>query len=255
MKKVQYIITLVLFVFTVNTHSQEIFVGSGFSSATFLDYENSEGENTLDDSGFSKVKQPLLESGIRFDLYKQRVKFDLGLHYHKYEIRTAFIAGEIRIPTTYNLSYVGAKVGLKVDVLRWKNFGLQGHVHLFHDWLVSGTNEYMDQRVDLYNDNTMDKGLMGFHRGFGLEYKVNKKIACYINYNIATSFKEANQDSNEGEAYSLDARSIRVGVLFTLSKKKKKAPVKKTETKTTTTTTTTTTTEEEEGTKNKGEND
>lgn len=60
---------------------------------------------------------------------------------------------------------------------------------------------------------------MNFHIGLGLEYRISNKIAAYLNYNIAKSFKEENQDSTEGEKYELDRRAITIGLLFKISKK------------------------------------
>lgn len=215
--KLQNIIILVLLVSTCSARAQEVFVGSGFSTAIFEDYVNSSGENTLDDSGYTKSKQPLIESGFRFDVYKDRVKVDVGLHYNKYKIKTSFYSGNIRIPATYDLSYVGLKAGLKLDVIRWKKINLQAHIHLYNDWLVQGTNSYGNELINLYEDKTLDGSLLGFHRGLGLEYKITKKMACYVNYNVASSFKEANDDSTYGEEYVLKAKSVRIGVLFDIS--------------------------------------
>lgn len=219
--KLKNITLLVLLVIASSAMAQQVYVGTGLGSASFEEYVNSSGENTLDDSGYSSPKKLLFESGYRFNIYKQRLKFDVGLHYNNYEINTSFYSGNIRIPTTYDLSYVGLKAGLKIDVIRWKKISLQAHIHLYNEWLAYGTNRYGNEFVDLRKDKTLDKDLMGYHRGLGLEYKISEKISCYLNYNIATSFKEANQDSTDGEEYVLDARSIRIGVLFSLNKKTK----------------------------------
>ena len=218
--KPQNIILLFFLVIASSAMAQEVYVGSGFSTASFDDYVNSSGENTIDDSGYSKSKQPLFESGLLFDLYKQRLKFDMGLHYYKYRINTSFYSGNIRIPMRYNLSYIGLKAGLKLDVIRVKKINLQVHLHIYNDWLTQGTNSYRDEVIDLYKDETLDRAILGFDRGFGLEYKITEKFACYINYNVASSFKEANEDSTYGEEYVLDAKSIRIGVVFNIGKKK-----------------------------------
>ena len=63
--------------------------------------------------------------------------------------------------------------------------------------------------------------MLNFHIGLGLEYRISNKIAAYLNYNIAKSFKEENQDSTEGEKYELDRRAITIGLLFKISKKNK----------------------------------
>jgi len=227
--KPQNIILLVFLVIVNSAMAQEIYVGSGFSTATFEDYVNSSGENTLDDSGYSKSKQPLFESGGRFDIYKDRLQVDVGAHYNKYRIKTSFYSGNLRIPMTYNLSYVGLKAGLNLDVIRYKKINFQFHVHLYNDWLVQGTNTYENEIIDLYEEQTIDNSVLGFHRGLGLEYQVTKKFSCYLRYNVASNFKEANEDSTSGEEYILKAKSIRIGVSFNIGTEKEKETEKETE--------------------------
>lgn len=226
-KKIKNSIILILLVIASSAMAQEIYVGTGFSSASFEDYVNSSGENTLNDSGYSKPKEPLFESGVLFNIYKEKLKFDTGLYYAKYKINTSFYSGNITIPTVYDLSYIGIKAGLKLDVIHWKKIKLQAHIHLYNDWLTYGTNSYRNEFIDLYKDKTLDRVLIGYDRGLGLEYKITEKMSCYLNYNIATSFKQENQDSTNGEEYILDARSLRIGVVINISKKTKNEVSKK----------------------------
>ena len=94
-KKIKNSIILILLVIASSAMAQEIYVGTGFSSASFEDYVNSSGENTLNDSGYSKPKEPLFESGVLFNIYKEKLKFDTGLYYAKYKINTSFYSGNI----------------------------------------------------------------------------------------------------------------------------------------------------------------
>lgn len=221
MKKTKNIALLFLLLITSLTYAQQIYIGSGFSTATFNEYVNSSGKNTLDNSGYSKPQKPLTEGGFLFNLYKQKVKFDIGLHYSKYKINTSFYAGNIKIPTTYNLSYFGLKGGFNVALIRLKRLKLKLHSHYTYDWLTYGTNTYRNVFLDIYKEKTLDRTLLNFHIGLGLEYRISNKIAAYLNYNIAKSFKEENQDSTEGEKYELDRRAITIGLLFKISKKNK----------------------------------
>ena len=231
-KKTQNNILFSLLLLTSVVTAQQVYVGLGIATAEFNEYVNSFGENTLEDSGFSKSQEPLIESGFRFDLYKKRIGFDVGVNYNKYKINTSFYSGNITIPTTYNLSYVSVNGGFNVSVIRWKRIKLQIHSHLSYDWLTFGTNEYRDVFVDLYKEKTLDRTLFRFHRGLGLEYKISDKISIYSSYNHGTSFKEENQDSTDGEKYELNTKAITIGLLFEIGKKKKKkvqTPKKETE--------------------------
>jgi len=217
MKKTKNIALLVLLLITSLTNAQQMYIGSGFGTAMFDEYVTSSGENTLDNSGYSKPQEPLFEGGFLFNLYKQRIKFDIGLHYSKYKINTSFYSGNTRIPTTYNLSYFGLKGGLNVTLLRWERLKLHLNPYFTYNWLTYGTIAYKNVLLDIYKEKTLDRTLLSFHIGFGLEYIISNKISTYLNYNIAKSIAEENQDSTEGEKYSLDRSAITIGLLFDIS--------------------------------------
>lgn len=207
-------------------NAQQVYVGAGFGSAVFKNYADSSGENTLDYSGFTQSKEPLFDAGFRFNLYKERIKFDIGTNYNKYKINTSFYSGNTTIPITYNLSYISAKAGFNISLIRWKRIKLQVHLHYSYDWLTYGTYRYTDVRnrdifVDIYKEKTLDRTLFRYHRGLGIEYKVSEKISAYCNYDLGTSFREENKDSRNGERYALDTQAITLGLLFELSKKNK----------------------------------
>ena len=216
MKKTKNIALLVLLLITSLTNAQQMYIGSGFGTATFNDYVTSSGENTLDNSGYSKPPELSFEGGFLFNLYKQKVKFDIGLHYSKYKINTSFYSGNIRIPTTYNLSYFGLKGGLNVSLLRWENLKLNLHPYFTYDWLTYGTNAYRNVLLDIYKEKTLDRTLLSFHIGLGLEYRITDEISTYVNYSIAKNITE-NEDSTVGEKYSLDRRAITIGLLFDIN--------------------------------------
>jgi hypothetical protein len=219
-KNIQHIILFAVLAMTSSAIAQQVYVGVGLSRASFVDYVNSAGINTLDNSGYSKPEEPLFESGFRFEIYKQRLHFDIGLRYNKYTINTSFYSGNLRVPTTYNLSYAGLKGGFTLDVIRWKRVKLQAHIHISKDWLLFGTNRFRNVFVDIYKERTMDRALLNFHKGLGIEFETFENISLYLNYNIATSFKEENQDSTNGETYFLKAKAITLGLLFNINSRR-----------------------------------
>ena len=76
-KQFQNIVFLIFLVLTSLRSAQQIYIGIWLSrGAAFEDYKNSFGENTLNDDGFSKSIDPILEGGFRFNIYKQRLKMD-----------------------------------------------------------------------------------------------------------------------------------------------------------------------------------
>lgn len=213
-KQFQNTVFLIFLVLTSLTSAQQIYVGVGLGRATFEDYENSAGVNTLNDAGFSKPIEPLVEGGLRLNIYKQRLKLDIGVQYYKHQINTSFYAGNTRIPTTYSLGYVGLKSGFTFVFLRWKKATVQAHLHVSKDFLVFGTNRYKEVVVDVYKERTLNRNLLILHRGFGFEYEISNKISGYINYNITTGSSGTNQDSTNGETYILAAKGIKIGILF-----------------------------------------
>ena len=216
MKKTKNIALLVLLLITSLTNAQQMYIGSGFGTATFNDYVTSSGENTLDNSGYSKPPELSFEGGFLLTSFVQRVRFDVGFHYSKYKINTSFYSGNTRIPTTYNLSYFGLKGGLNVGLLRWEGLKLNLHPYFTYDWLTYGTNAYRNVLLDIYKEKTLDRTLLSFHIGLGLEYRITDEISTYVNYSIAKNITK-NKDSTEGEKYSLDRRAITIGLLFDIS--------------------------------------
>ena len=211
----------ILFVFTFllggyALKAQQVYIETGVSSAFFKNYVNSSGENTLD-LKYSKSYATFLESGFQLDIFQGKLKIAIGLGYNNFEIKTGFYAGNISIPTTYNLSYFLLKTGAIFNVVNKPKFKIQVHSHVSYDWLTSGTNSYKDVVVDLYQDNTFDKGLLRFHRGLSTEYIISDEIALYVSYNVADSFKDENSDSNVGEKYSLRTNAFSFGILFSLN--------------------------------------
>ena len=216
MKKTKNIALLVLLLITSLTNAQQMYIGSGFGTATFNDYVTSSGENTLDNSGYSKPPELSFEGGFLLTSFVQRVRFDVGFHYSKYKINTSFYSGNTRIPTTYNLSYFGLKGGLNVGLLRWEGLKLNLLPYFTYDWLTYGTNAYRNVLLDIYKEKTLDRTLLSFHIGLGLEYRITDEISTYVNYSIAKNITK-NKDSTEGEKYSLDRRAITIGLLFDIS--------------------------------------
>jgi|TARA_B110000238_G_scaffold47795_1_gene51904 hypothetical protein len=194
-KKLQNTILFILLALASTTIAQQIYVGRSFGSAAFNEFKNSTNENTLDDSGYTRAEEPLFESGFRFNVYKNKLKFDLGLHYYKHKINTSFYSGNIQIPSTYNLSYAGLKIGFQFDLIRWKKTTFQIHTHVANDWLLFGTNRYKDVLIDLYKEKTLEPYLFNFYRGIGLEHQLSQKVSIYLNYIFSSNFKVNNEKS------------------------------------------------------------
>ena len=214
-----FVCSFVLISYAIN--AQQVYVETGFSSAFFKDYVNNLGENTLD-LGYSKSQEAYLEGGFRFNLYQDRLHWNVGLGYNKYKINTGFYAGNISIPTTYNLSYLTLKVGMVFNIVNEPKFKIQIHSHVSYDGLISGTSSYRDVITDLRKEDNFDKTLFRFHRGVSTEYTISKQVAIYLSYSIADSFKEKGKDSNTEESYALHTNSFSLGLLFDISVQKKR---------------------------------
>ncbi|WP_158837961.1 hypothetical protein [Polaribacter sp. L3A8] len=210
------------FIFWVNiNNAQQIYIESGFENAYFKDYENNLGKNTLD-LNYSKSQEVFLETGFRFKLYEDRFKWNLGVGYNRYQINTGFYAGNISIPTTYNLSYVTIKTGVNFAIVNEPRFKLQIHTHISYDFLTTGTRRYNNNTANLYTERTFDRTLLRYHRGLSAEYVISDEISTYISYNVADSFRDSNRDSNIEEKYSLHTNAYSIGLLFNIARLNKR---------------------------------
>lgn len=208
--------TILLIIFTVlvyKANGQQIYLGTGMENAIFKDYVNSLGINTLN-LNYPKTEDVFFEGGYRTDLYTNRFQLNVGVSYNNYEINTGFFDGINDVPINYNLEYFSVKIGLFIAVINLRNFKLNLHTHLSHDWLSKGTSEFNNTINNLYSDNTFDKTLISFHKGVNAEYKFSENITSYVSYNISDSFREENKDSVNGEKYTFHTNSISIGLLF-----------------------------------------
>jgi hypothetical protein len=206
-------LTVVFILINYSIKGQQVYIETGFENAYFKDYVNNLGNNTLDLS-YSKAQGFFIESGFRFKLYKKRFTWDVGTGYNKYKINTGFYAGNISIPTTYDLSYLTLKAGINFAVVNERRLKVQIHTHISHDWLLAGKRVYKDNTVNLYKENTFDKNLLRLHRGISVEYVIHDNLSTYIRYNVADSFKDKNKDSNIEEKYSFHTKAFSFGLLF-----------------------------------------
>lgn len=202
-------------VFAIN--GQQIYFEVGTASAIFKDYVNDLGENTLDLS-YPKPQDFFLESGFRFNIYKERLKLNMGLGYYKYNINTGFFQSGVSIPLKYNLSYASFKTGFIFNIINEPRFKFQIHTHLSYDLLLSGTNEFKDVVNDIYADNTFDRTLVRFHKGISAEYILSDTLSTFVSYNIADSIREKKQDSNIEEIYTFHTNAISCGIILNIGR-------------------------------------
>ncbi|MDD7914252.1 hypothetical protein [Polaribacter ponticola] len=214
-KQVTYSFLMFFTILSTVAKAQQLYIESGVESAFFKDYVNNRGENSLDLS-YPKSQEFFIESGLRLNIYKERLKLNLGGSYNTYKINTGFFSGESSIPLTYNLTYVSIKSGFIFNIINEPRFKFQAHTHLSYDWLYKGTSTFRGVVNDLYNDNTYDKTLIRFHKGLSVEYNISNKIATYISYNITDSFREKNEDSNIEESYVFHTNAISMGMIFNI---------------------------------------
>lgn len=214
--KTKYGFLIVLALCISKVDAQQIYIETGLENAYFKDYVNNLGENTLDLS-YCKPQTFFLEGGIKFNVYNDRLKWDIGASYNPYKINTGFYIRNESIPLTYDLTYIALKTGCNFAIINEPFFKLQVHAHLSYDWLTSGFSSYNDVVNDLVADNTFDTTLLRYHRGISAEYFISDSVSTYIKYNVADSFREKNQDSNIEEIYTYHTNAFSIGLLFNLA--------------------------------------
>ena len=153
-KKTTYSLLLFFTVLIAEINAQQVYLETGVESAFFKDYVNNLGENSLD-LNYAKSQSFFIESGLRLDLYNNRLKGEAGLSYNTYKINTGFYSGTVSIPLTYDLDYASVKAGILFSLINEPRIKLNVHAQLSYDWLVNGTSTYRNIVNNLYNDNKL----------------------------------------------------------------------------------------------------
>ncbi len=197
------------------SYAQEIYVETSLSSASFEEFKNDEGANTLNNT-YSKPVELGLGLGIIINVTKnQRLKWDFGVNYNNYKINTSFANGEASIPTEYNLNYVSFKTGPYFSVVNHSRFKLQLHVHNSLDYLISGSNQYNNVYVDLTEGKNFSRVNSNFHYGATFEFILSNSKSLYLSYDSKNSITDA---LDADQSYQLNATSILMGFRFKLNR-------------------------------------
>jgi hypothetical protein len=212
-------------------YSQQLYVESGATTASFENFENDLGENTLNNQ-YAKPLKPRLGAGILIDVFGEKdrfrnrrewnfdtnVKWDVGLDYNKYKIKTGFIDGVTSVPLVYDLDFFGLKTGLNVSFLNISRIIFQAHTHISKDWLIDGTRTYENKLTDLKKGDEFYKTLLNYHLGGDIEYAITEKTSFYVSYDLKRSFKKKNSENSGEESYQIYANSLSVGLRLNLGK-------------------------------------
>lgn len=151
------------------SYAQNLYVETSLSSASFDDFKNDLGVNTLDNKYSSPVELGI-GAGLIFDITKNnRLKWDLDINYTKYKINTSIKYQSTSIPTEYNLNYVSFKTGSYFSLINSPRIKFQLHAHSSMDYLIFGSNQYNDVYVDLLEGNKFSKLVMNYHYGAAVE--------------------------------------------------------------------------------------
>lgn len=197
------------------SYAQDIYVETSLSSASFEEFKNDEGVNTLENK-YSKPLELGIGVGLIFNMTKnQRLKWDLGVNYNNYKINTSFISGNSSIPSQYNLNYVSFKTGPYFSVVNHSRIKLQIHAHSSLDHLISGSNQYMDKYIDLNADKSFSKLVFNAHYGATLEVVLSDSNSFYISFDSKNSITNAIEAD---QTYRLNSTSILAGLRFKLNK-------------------------------------
>lgn len=196
-------------------YAQDIYIETSLSSASFEEFKNDEGVNTLENT-YSKPVELGIGLGVILDVSKnKRLKWDFGVNYNKYKINTSFASGNNSIPTQYNISYVSFKTGPYFSVVNHKRFKLQLHAHNSFDYLIFGSNEYRDVYVDLTAGKNFRKLQSNYHYGAAFEFVLSNSKSLYLSYDSKNSISDA---VGLDQSYKLNATAILIGFRFKLNK-------------------------------------
>jgi len=194
------------------SYAQDIYVETSLSSASFDDFKNDDGVNTLENKYSSPVEFGIGVGAILNVTDNNRLKWDLGLNFNKYKINTSL---NTSIPTEYNLNYVSLKTGPYFSLINHSRVKLQLHAHSSLDHLIFGSNQYSDVYDDLLEGKNFSKLVMNYHYGVAVEITLSNSSSLYMSYDS----KNGLTNSIDGdESYRLNATSILMGFRFKLNK-------------------------------------
>lgn len=197
------------------SYAQNLYVETSLSSASFDDFKNDVGVNTLDNK-YSRPVELGIGTGVIFDISNnKRLKWDLGINYTKYKINTSIRYLSSSIPTEYNMNYVSLKTGPYFSLFNSPRFKFQIHAHSSLDYLIFGSNQYNDVYVDLLEGNKFSKLVMNYHYGAAVEVILNASNSLYVSYDSKNGI--TNTIDND-QIYRLNATSILMGLRFRLNK-------------------------------------
>ena len=197
------------------SYAQNLYVETSLSSASFDDFKNDVGVNTLDNK-YSRPVELGIGTGVIFDISNnKRLKWDLGINYTKYKINTSIRYLSSSIPTEYNMNYVSLKTGPYFSLFNSPRVKFQIHAHSSLDYLIFGSNQYNDVYIDLLEGNKFSKLVMNYHYGAAVEVILNASNSLYVSYDSKNGF--TNTIDND-QIYRLNATSILMGLRFRLNK-------------------------------------
>jgi hypothetical protein len=212
-------------------YSQQLYIESGTTTASFENFVNDLGENTLNNQ-YAKPVRMHLGTGILIDVFGEKdrfrnrrewnfdtnVKWGVGLDYNKYKINTGFIYGVTTVPLVYDLDFVALKTGLNISFLNVSRIIFQAHANISYDWLIDGTRLYENKSTNLKKSDEFYKTLLNYHFGGDVEYAITDKTSFYVSYDLKRSFKKRNPENSGEESYQIYANSISVGLRLNLGK-------------------------------------
>ena len=197
------------------SYAQNLYVETSLSSASFDDFKNDVGVNTLDNK-YSRPVELGIGTGVIFDISNnKRLKWDLGINYTKYKINTSIRYLSSSIPTEYNMNYVSLKTGPYFSLINSPRVKFQIHAHSSLDYLIFGSNQYNNVYVDLLKGNKFSKLVMNYHYGAAVEVVLNASNSLYVSYDSKNGI--TNTIDND-QIYRLNATSILMGLRFRLNK-------------------------------------
>ena len=196
------------------SYAQDVYVETSLSSASFDNFKNDVGVNTLDNKYSSPVELGI-GAGVIFNVTKNnRFKWDLGLNYNKYKINTSIRYLSTTIPTEYNLNYVSFKTGPYFSLINHSRIKLQLHAHSSFDYLIFGSNQYNDVYVDLLEGKKFSKLVMNYHYGVAVEITLSDLSSLYISYDSKNGLTNS---IDSDQSYRLNATSFLMGFRFKLT--------------------------------------
>ncbi len=204
------LLTILLLLIVLSTYSQQLYLETG-KTVSLFNYKNSEGaalENLL------SKPNTYIAMGYRSVLKENKLYLSVGGTYNGYGA-----IGSDRALDNYfewDVSYIGAEVGLDLNLFRLRNFTfyLKGSTSL--EFLVRGTQTINNQVFNLVGEDEFNDKIFFVRGSLGMLYPISNNTSIMANYKIGRTVLIEKGNATDQEELNLTSHQFGIGLIINL---------------------------------------